>query len=250
MSGRRAVGLLGAAALCLAGCFQSHEVNEQGQDYRPDDALGIGDPMPNVPEAAVPAPGDAGVPEARDAAPPSTPMPGGCAAISDPVQQLLCWAAQSDARDGGSVNPQDVLDGLLGGRRDAGGQASLDDLLDDLVGGTQRDAGTSGVGGLSGRLDCRNPTDQFTRLLCGLSAGTRDGGRVDLAEALRDALSEAECGGAAQGITLLFCFLRELTEGVARRDGGFGPPRDPPGRARGREDRDGRTDPAAEAPAL
>lgn len=231
MARRLQVGWLGAAALSLSGCFQYHNAEEELLELPPamttDDAGVAAPPV---------APSDAGVtpaPAPTDAAT-NNPLTALCAALTDPVQQLLCRAGLQGGMTGGTGNVGDLLGDLLGGvRRDAGantpGQPSLEDVLEDLL--RPRDGGTMMRPPMQpGSLNCTNPADAFTRILCN---ARRDGGTAqqpaaDPLTAIFEALSDVDCDGASeeQGLTQLVCFLRDLTRGTAR-DGGFAFPTRP-----------------------
>lgn len=230
MARRLQVGWLGAAALSLSGCFQYHNAEEELLELPPlttTEDGGVAQPV---------APSDAGVdpaPGPTDAAT-SNPLTALCAALTDPVQQLLCRGALQGGTNGGTGNAGDLLGDLLGGRRRDGGtttpgQPSLEDVLDDLL--RPRDGGTAMRPPMqTGSLNCTNPADAFTRILCN---ARRDGGApqqpaTDPLTAIFEALSEVDCDGATaeQGLTQFVCFLRDLTRGTAR-DGGFAFPTRP-----------------------
>lgn len=247
MARRLKVWLLGALALPLASCYRHHSADEDF-DLGPFADGGALPTDETPPVGANPNGNEAGAARADAAV--------DCRAQTDLFTQLLCTAAQP----GGSGNGlDDLLGGLLGNtRRDAGaggsgnnGQITIEDILEGLLNGGGRDAGSSGLGGLLGAGNCRNPTDVFAQILCGLTetGGSRDAAvSRDPIGSLLDALSEAQCRQATQGLTQIFCLLRDLTSGAGRRDGGTtGPRRDAGARDAGAQDAGRASDASADA---
>lgn len=232
MARRVQVWLLGALALSHTGCYLHHTADEEELEFA----------VPGA-DASVPSPGDPGaLPTVSDAGVAAVDAAVDCQTLPDIVQQVLCTARQSappgTTPGNTGVSIEDLLGGLLGGGRgrDAGmvgtgvgGQITIEDILGGLLDGGRngnRDAGAGGLGDLLGGASCRNPTDPFARLLCGLTGAGgagRDGGAplgADPIGSLLDGLTELQCRSATQGLTQLFCFFRELSTRAARRDGG------------------------------